>query len=678
MSFAGCGPSKQDLMMRAAKRVRQKSDPNENKPEPPINAATVAPVAKTVESPVTVPSGRAAKPEATVEKTDDEVIEKKPLLTVEELRPEQPLSEAERRKWAYENLVAVGEAIKAYQDERGYLIPRYMKGRGGLTTVSWRVLLLPYLGYDELYKKFDLNKPWYMEPNKSLLKYIPKEYVSPERFDTMTNLQLPSTPDFTYHKLAGAFSSVEDGFHNTIALVEVNDTAAVEWAAPLDFEPKSREELHSSLGSLRGDGAFALWGNGWPTLLAKSHSPTLLWTAFTAAGSDGNSLGKLHRPITIEGVTEGAVAAKPEEPTGSSSVTVQNQVPAIEQVQAVREEAPTGLEIRNASERLRKVFAEELGKANTDGKLNRLCERLISSASRIKSEPADAYALTVAAQNLAIKAGNAELLLHALDLRVGRFEIDAYEQNMDALMKFSQGTARRDPVTIDGKVKYIRRALHTIYAAITQNDFMRGSKLARTANKYLSDSEESDLPKLFARLRSQLGGAAIEFDSAKEHLATIRINPDNDAAVSNFGYFLCFFKGDWQTGLEMITRSKNLELAELAEADLAGPETVDDQIAVADRWWSIAERARGVYKQGAMDRAKLYYQMAFEVMPDSLERMHVKNQLLEVRNEDPSSPFALCERLANEMNADLQVSLAALAVARYEGRQDDGDDEDDG
>jgi hypothetical protein len=53
--------------------------------------------------------------------------------------------------------------------------------------LSWRVLILPYLGHQELFDQFKVTEPWYTPHNKRLIDKIPSVFLSPERRDTKTN-----------------------------------------------------------------------------------------------------------------------------------------------------------------------------------------------------------------------------------------------------------------------------------------------------------------------------------------------------------------------------------------------------------------------------------------------------------------------------------------------------------
>ena len=58
-------------------------------------------------------------------------------------------------------------------------MPVFKKG-----LLSWRVAILPMLGYKSLYEEFHLDEPWDSEHNKSLIAKMPKEFQSPGVVDT--------------------------------------------------------------------------------------------------------------------------------------------------------------------------------------------------------------------------------------------------------------------------------------------------------------------------------------------------------------------------------------------------------------------------------------------------------------------------------------------------------------
>lgn len=667
VGLTGCGPSKAEMMLKAARRTRPKDEnETENKPRPTKKAAKPTKVA----SAPPAPSGRAAK-KATKSETDQAKPKADPgkeTLTVDELKKKSKLSGDARRAWSANNLVAVHAAIEKYYDDKGYYFGRIQKNKNGLECLSWRVALLPYLGYHDLYKRFDLNKPWYMEPNKSLLKYIPKEYVSPERFDTMTNIQLPCSKHLMWHtKKVFKKDAVEDGFDNTIMLLEVNDDEAVEWTAPLDWEPGKIHLLSETMHKLREDGTFAIWASGWPVLLSKKCTDDQLKYAFTSASGDIPVQAQIHQPLTTGPVSRGSVAGKKKPAAAVASKPKSAAPPPKPKVQIKRDPLPAELDIANAMKRLRTVFEEEMAAAKDTPKQRSLAKKFLNVAKTLKAKPDEAYALLVAAERLATTATDAKTLIEAIDARVGQFEVDAFQENLASLSTFAD--QRLNPRLIEGGDEFVKRAIYVIYAATQEDEFLRANKLARAAGRLTrsgSSPGEIRVPKLLSKLQGHLGAAQAAYDDAKEYLAILRIDPQDDEAASRFGQFLCFNKGDWKTGLPLLGRTSNDDLAAVIRMEIEGVKTDDEVVALADGWWELAQRTSGVYRQAAINRATLYYERAFKEMPHGLERMHVKNQLSSVKETDPSSPLALIEELAKIYKLNLEQNLASLATSKFE------------
>ncbi len=74
--------------------------------------------------------------------------------------------EAYRRRDCSENLYKIALAMHEYTLDHGTLPPAYTVDANGKPLHSWRTLLLPYLGQEELYKKIKLDEPWDSEYNK--------------------------------------------------------------------------------------------------------------------------------------------------------------------------------------------------------------------------------------------------------------------------------------------------------------------------------------------------------------------------------------------------------------------------------------------------------------------------------------------------------------------------------
>jgi uncharacterized protein (TIGR03067 family) len=172
----------------------------------------------------------------------------------DELKGEEAkLKEARRR--CSSNMGQIMLAMHNYHDTYNHFPRPSICDAAGKQLLSWRVALLPQLGYGELYKEFKLEEPWDTEHNKKLLSKIPKVYapLGPA----------PKDPHATFYQVfvgnGAAFeekkditlTDIFDGTSGTIFLVEAWD--AVPWTKPTDLAYDPDKEL-PKLGGMLGDG----------------------------------------------------------------------------------------------------------------------------------------------------------------------------------------------------------------------------------------------------------------------------------------------------------------------------------------------------------------------------------------------------------------------------------------
>lgn len=169
------------------------------------------------------------------------------------------------------NLRVIGTAMQRYHDAHGTYPPAYVVGEDGKPAHSWRVLLLPYLGEDALYEKYDQSQPWNSEHNLKLAEQMPQVYACP---DDTGNQQQRDTSYMVIVSDLGVFqgaksASIEDldSPSTTLLVVEVASTGIC-WLEPVDLQGDRMEyQINSAtdggLGSRHEEaGASILNANG--------------------------------------------------------------------------------------------------------------------------------------------------------------------------------------------------------------------------------------------------------------------------------------------------------------------------------------------------------------------------------------------------------------------------------
>ena len=150
------------------------------------------------------------------------------------------VQEAAARAQSQNNLKQIGLAMHNYHDVNGAFPPAAVCDKTGKPMLSWRVLVLPYLEQETLYKEFKLDEPWDSPNNKKLLAKMPRTYMVPTQApgttDTHYRVFVGNGAVFDYVR-GGKITEITDGTSNTIMVATAAE--AVPWTKPdeLAFDP---------------------------------------------------------------------------------------------------------------------------------------------------------------------------------------------------------------------------------------------------------------------------------------------------------------------------------------------------------------------------------------------------------------------------------------------------------
>jgi hypothetical protein len=128
-------------------------------------------------------------------------------------------------------------AVVNYEDSKGHFPPAFVNGPDGKPWHSWRVLILPYIEGDAIYKQYKFDEPWDGPNNKKLTDQMPKLFAFHDtKLPTTTTNYLAVVgrdtmwPGATPRKRG----ELKDGAPTTILIVE-NQGLGVHWMEPRDL-----------------------------------------------------------------------------------------------------------------------------------------------------------------------------------------------------------------------------------------------------------------------------------------------------------------------------------------------------------------------------------------------------------------------------------------------------------
>ncbi len=166
-----------------------------------------------------------------------------------------------------------------------------IRDKQGRPLLSWRVMLLPYLDANDLYREFHLDEPWDSEHNRQLIPRMPEVYrlgTAAKIAAGKTCLLLPIGEETIFPAGHGAkFKDIRDGISNTILAVEATDDQAVIWTRPDDLSVDP-EQAAMHLGGHFGPGFLALMADGSVQYFEKRLGEEKIWSLFTRDGGEPN------------------------------------------------------------------------------------------------------------------------------------------------------------------------------------------------------------------------------------------------------------------------------------------------------------------------------------------------------------------------------------------------------
>jgi hypothetical protein len=617
--------------------------------EPAAVAAANSPNTKGA---ITAPSPTGNPVAKTIDQTAGTPAVEISVEPVSNARPAGPLSETQRRARSIANLEKVGKALVAYLAKRKQLPPAGIP-RDGELLLSWRVVILPELGYPDLYMRFKHDEPWDGPRNKLLLEYIPPEYQSPERFDAKTNYLGVTGRGMAMasEALEGVSSGVHttalrDGADNTLAVVEVDDKYAVEWTRPSDHVPQL-DLPADRLGGLRGEGAFALLASGRVVLLPRDLPASRLAALFTFAGGEPIGAATFLKPPTAEPpppmvatIADDPAAAGPASlgPLGvEGDLAVSTSAPGEGDIAAAggprlpgsapyspnlaKEPVPDEVSLAKARALLQELYADDYRQARTPDKQRELLKRLQAEMVAVEGDAADFYELVRIIRDMAAALGEVSHALAACEALAQRFQVDALAMRLAVLqsvMKNVKSLKSIEPAL--GEARRVQREA----ADIDRYEIAVPAQELVVALARVEGSKE--VVRLQQDYDALLAARALHA-AAQRGLAKLQKHSEDAIPNQAVGEYLCLVKNRWEAGLPYLARAEDIRLRGIASLELAPSRSLSETLSLAEQCWDLAPRLKQPQRRGLHLRAAYHYAVVKSNLAGGLETVKAQRRI---------------------------------------------------
>ncbi len=222
-----------------------------------------------------------------------------PILIALLLPAIQAAREAARRAACSNNMKQLGLALHNYHAAYGSFPPAYTVDENGNRLHSWRVLILRFVGRDDLYRQIRLDEPWDSPHNRQFAAMIPHGYQcpsSPHDLDSgQTDYVMITGPGTVGDGPRGTkMAEITDGTSQTLLVAEMADSG-INWMEPRDYDTATMPHVIThpgdanfarALSSYHPGVANVLFCDGSVQSLSTETDPAVLERMFTKSGDE--------------------------------------------------------------------------------------------------------------------------------------------------------------------------------------------------------------------------------------------------------------------------------------------------------------------------------------------------------------------------------------------------------
>ncbi len=284
------------------------------------------------------------------------------------------------------------------------------------------------------------------------------------------------------------------------------------------------------------------------------------------------------------------------------------------------------------------IYGGRFALAKTADDKTALAEEIIAAGLKFQAGSADQYALLNIGREIAAGAGDTRIALSAAQEIGRRFDLQGLELEAATLL----GTARWVQTTTQ-RTAMAEAAGEVVEKLVESHEYERAIQLCEVAQKAAEQAREFRLARDFSNWLPELRTAQQQFQEYRDALAVLDDDPVEPEANLAAGRYLCFVRGDWELGVPMLALGSDESLKSVAVMELQGAETAEEQAAIGDAWWDVAEAREGQERDLLRLRAGSWYHRAAPQLAD-LAGLRVKQRLEEIAKLDREIPAAPTRR----------------------------------
>jgi hypothetical protein len=277
---------------------------------------------------------------------------------------------------------------------------------------------------------------------------------------------------------------------------------------------------------------------------------------------------------------------------------------------------------------VKKQFKDDYAKTKPADRLA-LAGKLWDKALATNGDSTPRYVLLRETLAVATLSGDVTTALKAIDQLTQEYEIDGLELKLALLT-----TGSKSATTVATERVLTESALVFLDEAVAADNYEAALRVAAVAEASARRSQSMALLSRAEARTKEVREAQQELEKSKTATATLKDMPEDPDANLLLGKFLCFRKNDWDQGLPLLVKGKDVALRALSEKELKYPITPEEQRQMGDAWWDRAQAIEGTAKVPFQRRAHYWYSLC-ATGPEGPERAEIEKRLRQLEKQVP-------------------------------------------
>lgn len=272
------------------------------------------------------------------------------------------------------------------------------------------------------------------------------------------------------------------------------------------------------------------------------------------------------------------------------------------------------------------LYKDEYDQATTPDLKKKLAAKLMAKANEVAEDSTGHYLQIKLARDLAVQAGDVSLTIQAINALAANYQFDGNNDKVEAFESLAKAIRSQ----ADAKV-YFAECKLLVMACVRTDDFVKAGAVLDAAELVAKRGKMSEQLDTIEQSRKVLEEMRLAYAVAQPSFSLLAENADDAAANLAVGRYRCYYRRDWQEGLQNLALSNDVKLRVLAQIDASHPATSQQQSELADQWYEHSQAITKTWAKSSVQlRAAYWYQLALPGLPNGLVKSRVQKRLSDI------------------------------------------------